>query len=215
MEIINAEPRNIHFLNDNIMNRKAVVFFVAPWCGHCQRLEPTINNIMGRFKNKSYPGVIARVQEKEIPKVKCDNDIQGFPTIRVLKPGGKKLHDYEGSRDEDSLNDFLTKIFEENKRMSDNIIPLKVSKINLNSKQKNNKAKKQTKKQTKNKNVYSELLKKEAKLLKKKNKNSNKKQKKQKKKTIKKQSGGSKKKKTKTKKKTNKKSKKKSKKIKK
>ena len=128
MEIINAGPRNIPLLNDNLMQRKSVVFFVAPWCGHCQRLEPTIDNLMGRFKNSKYPGLIARVQENEIPKVKCDNDIAGFPTIRVLKPGGKKDHDYEGPRDEDALKDFLKKIFEENDKMATKRLPFNVAK---------------------------------------------------------------------------------------
>ena len=128
MEIINAGSKNIPFLNDNLKNRKSVVFFVAPWCGHCKRLEPTIDNIMGRFKNSNYPGLIARVEEKEIPKVKCDNDIDGFPTIRVMKPGGKKDYDYQGPRDEEALNDLLIKIFEDNNNMGLKRLPFNTSK---------------------------------------------------------------------------------------
>lgn len=209
MEIINAGPRNIPFLNDNLMNRKAVVFFVAPWCGHCQRLEPTINKLMGRFKNDSYPGLIARVQEKEIPKVKCDNDIQGFPTIRVLKPGGKKEHDYEGSRDEGSLSEFLAKIFEQNNKMHTKSLPFRVTTLSKTPKKAKTKAEKKNlnihrklnEERQEKMRLYSALLKKEATALKKTKKKKKKPKKKPKKtpkkaKTAKKQSGGAKKKKT-------------------
>ena len=112
MEIINANSQNINILNKLLGERKAIVFFVAPWCGHCKQLEPTIDSLMGRFKNYKSNGLIARVEEKNIPKVNCDSEISGYPTIRVLS-NGTKLKDYEGPRDEDSIANMLVKFFNE------------------------------------------------------------------------------------------------------
>jgi thioredoxin-like negative regulator of GroEL len=113
MEIINANSRNMNMLNKLLSERKAVIFFVAPWCGHCKQLEPTIDSLMGRFKNYKNPGVIARVEESEIPNFNYDNEIQGYPTIRIMS-NGKKIKDYEGPRDENSLSEMFVRYF--NKR---------------------------------------------------------------------------------------------------
>ena len=116
MRIINSTYNNSSFLNNLLQKNKAVVFFVAPWCGHCQRLEPTLNKLMGRFSTLRRDGVIARINEGEIKNMNIDKEIQGFPTIRVLN-NGKKEQDYNGPRDEESLNRFLYDVFKENQEM--------------------------------------------------------------------------------------------------
>tara|TARA_B110000008_G_scaffold279739_1_gene328320 strand:+ start:3421 stop:3981 length:561 start_codon:yes stop_codon:yes gene_type:complete len=113
MRVISATQNNIPFLNNLLQKNKAVVFFVAPWCGHCRTLEPTLNKIMGRFSTSGRDGLIARVSEGDLKNLNCDKDIRGFPTIRVLN-NGKKERDYEGPRDEQSLNAFLADVFNKN-----------------------------------------------------------------------------------------------------
>ena len=113
MRVISATQNNIPFLNNLLQKNKAVVFFVAPWCGHCRALEPTLNKIMGRFSTSRRDGLIARVSEGDIKNLNCDKDIRGFPTIRVLN-NGEKEKDYEGPRDENSLNSFLADVFNKN-----------------------------------------------------------------------------------------------------
>ena len=93
MKVISATNDNIPFLNNLLQKNKAVVFFVAPWCGHCRALEPTLNKIMGRFSTSRRDGLIARVSEGNVKNLNCDKNIQGFPTIRVLN-NGKKEKDY-------------------------------------------------------------------------------------------------------------------------
>jgi len=113
MRVISATRNNIPFLNNLLQKNTAVVFFTAPWCGHCRTLEPILNKIMGRFSTSRREGVIANVSEGDIKNLDCDNDVGGFPTIRVLKKG-KKVKDYEGVRDEKSINTFLAGVFNEN-----------------------------------------------------------------------------------------------------
>jgi thioredoxin-like negative regulator of GroEL len=151
MRVISAAHNNVRFLNNLLQKNKAVVFFVAPWCGHCKALEPTLNKIMGRFSTSRRDGLLARVSEGNIKNLNCDKDIRGFPTIRVFN-NGKKVKDYEGSRDESSLNSFLASVFNENLRKK----PIKVLKKNLKRiRKKNNKEKKRT--------SYSSLLRRKAK----------------------------------------------------
>ena len=116
MRVITSTYNNSSFLNNLLQKNKSVVFFVAPWCGHCQRLEPTLNKLMGRFSTLRNDGVIARINEGEIKNMNIDKEIQGFPTIRVLN-NGKKEQDYNGPRDEESLNRFLYDVFKENQEM--------------------------------------------------------------------------------------------------
>jgi len=113
MRVISATRNNIPFLNNLLQKNTAVVFFTAPWCGHCRTLEPILNKIMGRFSTSRREGVIANVSEGDIKNLDCDNDVGGFPTIRVLNKG-KKVKDYEGARDEKSINTFLAGVFNEN-----------------------------------------------------------------------------------------------------
>ena len=126
MRVISATHDNMHFLNDILQKNKAVVFFVAPWCGHCKALEPTLNKLMGRFSTSRRDGLIARVPEGEIKNLNGDTEIRGFPTIRILN-NGKKEKDYEGSRDEKSLSEFLASVLNENEKKT----PLKVLKKKL------------------------------------------------------------------------------------
>jgi thioredoxin-like negative regulator of GroEL len=148
MRVISATHDNMPFLNNLLQKNRAVVFFVAPWCGHCKSLEPTLNKIMGRFSTSRRNGLLARVSEGNIKNLNCDKDIRGFPTIRVLN-NGKKEKDYVGPRDENSLNAFLASVFNENIRKK----PIKVLKRNL----------KKIRKKRKKRTVYSSLLRKKAK----------------------------------------------------
>ena len=148
MEIINANNQNMNILNKLLGERKAIVFFVAPWCGHCKQLEPTIDSLMGRFKNYKSPGLIARVEEKEIPKVRCDKEIRGYPTIRVLSHR-KKLKDYEGPRDENSIANMLVKFFNEKETLKTQTDKKTEKKVKKKTKKKGKKKRKETRRKKK------------------------------------------------------------------
>ncbi|KAI0158280.1 thioredoxin-domain-containing protein [Xylariaceae sp. FL1272] len=82
-------------------NHTSIVEFYAPWCGHCQNLKPAYEKAA-----KNLDGLA------KVAAVNCDEDenkslcgsmgVQGFPTLKVVRPGkkGKKpvVEDYQGPR---------------------------------------------------------------------------------------------------------------------
>ena len=116
MKVIYANSNNMDMINTLLNKNTVVVFFTAPWCGHCQRMKPAMDNVFGRFKNHNSNGTLISVSENEMPRLTVDKSIRGFPTIRQYN-NGKKISDYSGMRDEKSLSNYLAKIFNENLRL--------------------------------------------------------------------------------------------------
>ena len=122
MYIFNSNEQDMNDLNKQMCNNKdrkntTVVFFLAPWCRHCNDFKPTMHNIMSRFRNSSMNGVMAAVYEKEIPQLQYKKDINSYPTISLFKDG--KYQDYKGTREKKPLSEFLFSVLKKNKALSD------------------------------------------------------------------------------------------------
>eukprot|EP01098_Paradermamoeba_levis_P000001 TRINITY_DN0_c0_g1_i1.p1 TRINITY_DN0_c0_g1~~TRINITY_DN0_c0_g1_i1.p1 ORF type:complete len:252 (-),score=103.30 TRINITY_DN0_c0_g1_i1:150-905(-) len=81
-----------------------LIEFYAPWCGHCQRLEPIWNELSNSAKN-FHVGKVDCTIERDLAST---YQIQGFPTILLFKDG-KKVSEYEGSRTIAAFTDFVSK----------------------------------------------------------------------------------------------------------
>jgi len=80
---------------------KDITLYYAPWCGHCQKLEPTWNKVEQHLK--SDPAVkVNKINCEEHPHLAKQEGVNGFPTI-ILKANGKKKI-YQGDR---SFNDII------------------------------------------------------------------------------------------------------------
>lgn len=103
-----------------------IVEFYAPWCGHCQNLKPAYEKAA-----KNLEGLA------KVAAVNCDEDenkplcgqfgVQGFPTLKVIRPGPKKgkpvVEDYQGERKAKPIVEFVVdKINNHVKRLSDKTI---------------------------------------------------------------------------------------------
>merc|ERR1712180_427922 len=75
-----------------------LVEFYAPWCGHCQRLEPewksAASEVHEKTGNKVKMGMLDATQHQNTAS---QYGIQGYPTIKMFFPDGR-VEDYNGGR---------------------------------------------------------------------------------------------------------------------
>jgi protein disulfide-isomerase A6 len=83
-----------------------MVEFYAPWCGHCQRLEPEWNSAATKLKGEVKVGKVDSTVEQGITS---RFGVNGYPTIKFFPPGGKSdssAESYEGARDASTITDW-------------------------------------------------------------------------------------------------------------
>lgn len=97
---------------DEIVNDKTKDVFLeiyAPWCGHCKRLAPIWEELATKLAANDNI-VIAKMDgtENDIP-VGTNIDIQGFPTLKLIKAETNEIIDYQGDRSLEDLYSFIEK----------------------------------------------------------------------------------------------------------
>ncbi|XP_076935649.1 protein disulfide-isomerase-like [Bidens hawaiensis] len=88
-----------------------VVEFFAPWCGHCKNLAPEYEKAASVLSSHDPPVALAKVDAnaEENKPLAEQFEIQGFPTIKILKNGGELVQDYKGHREADGIVEYLKK----------------------------------------------------------------------------------------------------------
>eukprot|EP00055_Hartaetosiga_balthica_P005297 m.15350 g.15350 ORF g.15350 m.15350 type:complete len:454 (-) comp4461_c0_seq1:22-1383(-) len=79
-----------------------MVAFVAPWCGHCQRLKPEWKKAASEFSGEVKFGQVDATQNQQLAS---EYGVKGYPTIKVFIPGGQ-VESYESGRDAASIVQF-------------------------------------------------------------------------------------------------------------
>ncbi|CAL1537590.1 unnamed protein product [Lymnaea stagnalis] len=80
--------------------------FYAPWCGHCKRLAPTWDDLAR--ESSGQPVVIAKVDCTQYKNVCEENEIRGYPTLKIFR-NGELLNDYRGGRTLEDLQKFVSR----------------------------------------------------------------------------------------------------------
>lgn len=88
--------------------KPALVEFFAPWCGHCQALVNTWEELATKYEFAKDKVTIARVDADDHKELGRRFGVQGFPTLKWFDGKSDKPTDYSGGRDLDSLSDFIT-----------------------------------------------------------------------------------------------------------
>lgn len=83
-------------------NNATIEFFHASWCHHCKEFMPEWN----KLKNMLPPNVEAKsYEDSENAQKMQDENIQGFPTIKITINGDKK--EYNGERSAEAILEYI------------------------------------------------------------------------------------------------------------
>ena len=85
--------------------KDVLVEFYAPWCGHCKTLAPEYEKLAQKLANVGSV-VIAKI-DYTANEVKGE-EVKGFPTLKFYPANSKRPIDYDGSRDAEGLESFIT-----------------------------------------------------------------------------------------------------------
>ncbi len=80
---------------------------IAPWCGHCKKLAPTLDKMATYISGKFAIGKIDCTIHTSLCKDSKFN-VKGYPTLKIYKDGN--FFDYSGKRDADSMIGFMEKM---------------------------------------------------------------------------------------------------------
>ncbi|PPD88538.1 hypothetical protein GOBAR_DD14520 [Gossypium barbadense] len=85
-----------------------LVDFYAPWCGHCQRLSPQLDEAAPILAGLKDPIAVAKLNADKFTTVARKYEIDGYPTLKLFKRGVPV--DYHGPRKAHKLVSHLKKI---------------------------------------------------------------------------------------------------------
>mmetsp|Transcript_102978 Transcript_102978/g.261599 ORF Transcript_102978/g.261599 Transcript_102978/m.261599 type:complete len:348 (+) Transcript_102978:62-1105(+) len=77
--------------------KNALLFFMAPWCGHCKKMQPDFDKLKKTFADTPNV-VIGQLDCAGTAQSTCgSHSVQGYPTIKLVVDG--KMSDFNGARD--------------------------------------------------------------------------------------------------------------------
>ncbi|KAG8089551.1 hypothetical protein GUJ93_ZPchr0011g28163 [Zizania palustris] len=108
---VNNEPVKV-VVADNVHDvvfksgKNVLVEFYAPWCGHCKKLAPILDEAAKTLQSDD-DVIIAKMDatENDPPS---EFEIQGYPTMYFVTPSGKTVS-YDGGRTADDIVEFIRK----------------------------------------------------------------------------------------------------------
>ncbi|CAH1118772.1 unnamed protein product [Phaedon cochleariae] len=103
--------------DQHTQNGKHFIKFYAPWCGHCQKLAPTWEQLANSLEFQTDVS-IAKVDCTQHRTV-CNNfEVKGYPTLLWIE-NGKRVDKFQGERSHDNLKEYVNKMLGTKKEAQD------------------------------------------------------------------------------------------------
>jgi thiol-disulfide isomerase/thioredoxin len=97
-------------------NKEAeLLFFYAEWCPHCKTAKPVWESLKAQYENKTINGykvifteINCTTENAEVEKMMDKYNVEGFPTIKLLKDG--QIIEYDAKPTKETLEQFLNTV---------------------------------------------------------------------------------------------------------
>jgi thiol-disulfide isomerase/thioredoxin len=107
---------NREMISNNDENKDAeLLFFYAEWCPHCKTAKPVWDDLKKEYENKTINGyslifteINCTSENAEVEKMMDKYNVEGFPTIKLLKDG--QIIEYDAKPTRETLNQFLNTV---------------------------------------------------------------------------------------------------------
>lgn len=108
---VNNEPVKVvvaDSLHDVVFKsgKNVLLEFYAPWCGHCKKLAPILDEVATSFQDDA--SVIVAKMDATANDVPSEFEVQGYPTLYFSSASGK-LMKYEGGRTAEDITNYIKK----------------------------------------------------------------------------------------------------------
>lgn len=171
--IVNTNtPEGMNNLNNQKKKNFVLIWFYATWCGHCQNMEETWENVK---ENHSEELDLAQVESEDYMNnythSSNEDRITGYPTLRLYHKN-KMIGEYDGDRSYEDIERFIKNYLDKhNNANKKNMLVIKAKKSNHINHKLVEKLRKGFKNQSKKRKMNNETLKKSRKTGKKGKKN--------------------------------------------
>ena len=92
-----------------------LIFFFADWCPHCKKAKPHWEEVKQTYSGKvvnGYTLVFTEVdcskETEEMKKTTAEYEIEGYPTIKLIKDG--QVIEYDAKPDKDTISKFINTV---------------------------------------------------------------------------------------------------------
>ena len=96
-------------------NNAELLFFFADWCPHCKTAKPIWDELKTQYQNKTINGyqvifteINCTEENAEVEKMMNKYNVEGYPTIKLLKDG--QVIEYDAKPSKETLTQFLNTV---------------------------------------------------------------------------------------------------------